>query len=74
MKRLTRLGFAIALTAAALVPGSAEAACTVQQCSDLMTNADCSQYQQSVCSPGQIATPRCNSIRCQVYCVCKTIS
>lgn len=74
VKRLIRLGFAIILAAAALVPGSAEAACTIEQCEYLMLNADCSQYQQYVCSPGQVAVPRCNTIRCDYSCRCVTLS
>lgn len=66
VRRITRLGFAILLASAALIPGSSEAACTIDQC---FSNADCSQY---VCPQGQIALPRCNAISCSYYCHCRT--
>jgi hypothetical protein len=69
MKRLTRLGFAFLLAAVAFVPRTSEAACTLQQCMDLMSNMDCSQY---VCPQGQVAIPRCNAIYCYAYCVCRS--
>lgn len=68
MKRLTRLGFAIILAAVALVPGSSEAACTIEQCTYILANTDCSQY---VCPQGQRAVPRCNGIYCYGYCACR---
>jgi len=69
MKQIARLGFAIILTvAASLVPGSSEAACTIQQC---FSNADCSQY---VCPQGQVPLPRCNGVYCYWYCVCRPLN
>lgn len=68
MKRLTRLGFAIIFTAVALVPGNAEAVCTLQQCMDLMSHTDCSQY---VCPQGSVPFATCNGTYCYSYCACK---
>lgn len=67
MKQVARLGFALLLAAATLIPVSSEAAlCSFQQC---FANApDCSQY---VCPPGQVPVPRCNTQYCYSYCFCR---
>jgi len=71
MKRLTQLGFAIFLVVAALAPGSSEAACTLEQCIELLNNTDCSQH---VCPQGFLPVPRCNAIYCYAYCTCMRCS
>lgn len=65
-KRIARLGFALILTGATLIPGSSEAAlCGFQQC--LANGPDCSQY---ACPSGGPAFPRCNTQYCYSYCFC----
>lgn len=63
MNRITRLGFALILAAATLIPVESGAACDTSRC----FNVNCSQH---VCPEGKFPIPQCAVQVCHPYCSC----
>lgn len=67
MNRITRLGFALILAAATLIPvESGAATCDTSRC----FNISCSQH---VCPEGKVPFPQCAVQVCQPYCTCVSL-